>query len=99
MKKIKYRIGDKEDISIIPYGSVIDVYFVIGNKEEGIIYIPKKVKWSCKNEHGIDEGCGCLIFARLDHDKVWKKHHDDYINLDYDDNQFEKRINKKKRKI
>lgn len=84
MKNVKYKVGKKEDISCLPYESVIiNAKVVFSNGHEGLIYIPRRIKYESDGEiENDDGGVGSLSFAVFnDIDKWWERCTEDYINI------------------
>lgn len=91
MKKIKYLVGEKENIGLVPYGAIIEVYLVNKGINGALVYMPKKLTWKKGKEKGTDRGCGSLSFAVFNDLKAtWVKSNQDYLNLET--NKYEKCI-------
>jgi len=84
MKNVKYKVGKKEDISLLPYESVIlNAKIVFTDGHEALVYIPSKIKYESDGEIQIDNsGTGSLSFAIFDNAMGWwGRSYEDYFNI------------------
>lgn len=83
LKKVKYKVGPNELISLIPYCAIIECYILFeGDSKDALLYFPEKLSWELDEEKGIDIGCPSLGFAVFNPDtKLWTKSKLDYLNL------------------
>ena len=84
MKTVKYKVSKGEDISVLPFESVIlNVKIVFTDGHEALIYIPRKIKYKFDGETETDDsGTGSLSFAVFDDiNKYWIRSNDEYFNI------------------
>jgi len=96
MKKIKYKISKNEAVGNIPEEAMIDVFLIMQNDNEGLIYIPRKVSWELDGIKDVDKGCASLSLAQYDKRmRYWVRSQWDYINLtNANSRKFEQQIKK-----
>lgn len=96
MKTIKYKIGKDEAISVIPTGSIIqNAKLVVEMDGEGLIYIPKNIRYEDDGEVQIDRsGVGSLSFGAFDRVfRYWVRSKSDWMNVTW--KKYEPRRRKK----
>jgi hypothetical protein len=94
-KTIKYKVGEEENIGDIPCGAIITNAVLVheGDSDDGLVYLPRLVRFEFKGEEGIDgpqHRCGSLSFAEK-HVDTWARSSINYINLKSKDKTFEKK--------
>jgi hypothetical protein len=95
-KTVRYKVTENEAIGLVPEGAVITNAVLVhkGDSNDGLIYLPRKVKYIIDGENYTDSGCGCLSFAVCRKLDYWVRSSHDFMNLKTKDKTFEQRKNK-----
>lgn len=84
MKKIKYKIGRKEDIGDIEHGALIDVYIIKEDPDSSavLVYFPQKIVYASKGREKLtDKGWGSISFAKFHEKGYYVRYGEGYVNL------------------